>query len=269
MQETFYQLEAPVRCRLALVADLHDKNGTKAIASLRRRKPEIIAVSGDLVYGDEPHEESLFLAGTRHTLSFLRACAETAPTFVSLGNHEWMVGGEDLALIRETGAVPLDNRWVSHGAFTVGGLSSGYVTDYRAFRARWNREHGLQARYPADPNTRRRRRLFPESGWLDAFEAEPGYKLLLCHHPEYWALQEPFLKRRRIDLVLAGHAHGGQIRLFGHGLYAPGQGLLPAFTAGVHAGEHGTLVVSRGLANTVCPIPRLFNPRELVYLELG
>ena len=99
----------------------------------------------------------------------------------------------------------------------------------------------------------------PLLDWLDAFCAEPGFHVLLCHHPEYYPR---YLRARGIELILSGHAHGGQIRLFGQGLFSPGQGIFPKLTSGV---TDGRLVVSRGLAN--CQIvPRLFNPPVLVYI---
>ena len=99
----------------------------------------------------------------------------------------------------------------------------------------------------------------PELTWLDGFCAEPGYHILLCHHPEYYPR---WLRERPIELILSGHAHGGQVRILGQGLYAPGQGVLPKLTSGV---TEGRLVISRGLAN--CQrVPRLFNPPELVYV---
>ena len=101
----------------------------------------------------------------------------------------------------------------------------------------------------------------PELGWLADYTAQEGFHLLLCHHPEYWPR---YLRALPIELTLSGHAHGGQIRLFGQGLYAPGQGLLPKYTSGVYENR---LVVSRGLSNNVM-VPRLFNPTELVYLDL-
>ena len=98
----------------------------------------------------------------------------------------------------------------------------------------------------------------PDLSWLNAVEALPEYKILLSHHPEYYTA---YLQDRKINLILSGHAHGGQIRLFGHGIFAPGQGLLPKYTSGIHP----NLVISRGLSNTAL-VPRLFNPPELVYL---
>ena len=94
--------------------------------------------------------------------------------------------------------------------------------------------------------------------WLTDFCGVPEYKILLCHHPEYW----PLLRSRKLDLVLSGHAHGGQWRIMGRGVYAPGQGFFPKLTSGV---VENRLLISRGLANTTI-IPRINNPVEIVYV---
>ena len=65
------------------------------------------------------------------------------------------------------------------------------------------------------------------------------------------------------ELVLSGHAHGGQWQFFGHGVWAPGQGWWPRYTKGVYVGR---LVVSAGLSNTTW-VPRICNPTEVVYIE--
>ena len=257
MQESFYQIPAPLALRLALAADLHNHPGDEALVSLREHRPDLICVAGDFVLGRAP-AEGLKLERSTHAMTFLRACAALAPTFVSLGNHEWMLAEEDLALLSETGVTVLDNAWTRRGDLCIGGLSSGRVLHYRAFRA----ARGSGERYPFQKNGKRLgARAKPACGWLTDFAAQPGYKLLLCHHPEYWPR---YLRDLPIDLTLSGHAHGGQIRLFGQGLFAPGQGVLPRYTAGVHEGR---LVISRGLANTTW-VPRLLNPTELVYVQL-
>ena len=72
---------------------------------------------------------------------------------------------------------------------------------------------------------------------------------------------------RNIDLTLCGHAHGGQIQIFGRGLYAPGQGLFPKLTHGLHDG--GKMLISRGMTNGAKPrVPRINNPCELIILNL-
>ena len=187
---------------------------------------------------------------------------------MSLGNHEWMVDQEDLNTITATGVTVLDNDWrsitVDGNEIILAGLTSGYVTDYRAFRSTFSSAD----RYP------RREDLYeiggvraghkPNMEWLAGFCSTPGYHILLSHHPEYY----PIIPAS-VDLILSGHAHGGQIRMYNPfkrewlGLWSPGQGWWPKWTRGVYEGR---LVVSAGLSNTTW-IPRIGNPTEVVYVE--
>ena len=96
---------------------------------------------------------------------------------------------------------------------------------------------------------------------LSDMEAEPGVKVLMCHRPEDYIR---YLRGSRVDLVLSGHAHGGQIRLGGQGLYAPGQGFFPKYTHGV---ADGRMIISAGASNP-SPVPRIGNPREVLLIEL-
>ncbi|MCR5090266.1 MAG: metallophosphoesterase [Oscillospiraceae bacterium] len=260
MQETFYKVNIPFKA--ALIADLHDQPYDAVLASLRRRQPGMIFIPGDLIYGTVP-PTGLKIDKT-HVLPFLEHCAEIAPTFFSLGNHEWMLRDEDLARIEKTGASVLDNRWLVSNGIAVGGLSSGRHSEYRKFCEACPTEPSTLMKtsnplYPYMEFYAYLNKVTPRLNWLCDFEAFDGYKLLLSHHPEYYPL---CLKDRKIDLILSGHAHGGQWRFFGRGLFAPGQGLFPKLTSGV---VDGRLVISRGLAN-MAPVPRLFNPPELVYL---
>ena len=93
--------------------------------------------------------------------------------------------------------------------------------------------------------------------------AEPtGFTLLLSHKPHY------FENYQEADLVLSGHAHGGQVRLpLLGGLIAPGQGYFPKYTKGFYTMGDTTMLVSRGIGNSH-RIPRVFNPPELVILKL-
>lgn len=199
-----------------------------------------------------------------NVLPFLRSCASIAPTFLSLGNHEWMVDQDDLDLLSSTGVTVLDNEWrsitVGGKEIVIGGLTSGYVADYRAFRS----ESRSTARYPRQESISgiggavHARDHKPETEWLPTFAGQAGYHILLSHHPEYFPLIPD-----SVDLILSGHAHGGQWRIFGHGVWSPGQGWWPKWTRGMYDGR---LVVSTGLSNTTW-IPRIGNPTEIVYLE--
>ncbi len=236
--------------RIAVVADLHDRDGSDVLGALDGLRPDIIAVTGDLTdrldcrEGERAPNDRI-VASHANAFALLRGAAKIAPTFYSLGNHE-LCGHyyrqnqnrkclrENLDAIAGSGARLLDDGFAEVGELRIGGLTSGMTN--------------------AD--------LKPRLGWLDGFLSTDRFKLLLCHHPEYFY---KYLSETKVDLVLSGHAHGGQIRLFGRGLYAPGQGILPRYTSGVYDGR---LIVSRGLTNTSRPIPRLFNPTELVLAEI-
>lgn len=247
MKATTYPIAGAAQpLRAALVADFHNGDPAPLLEALRALSPDVILVAGDTVHDADRADRGLAL---------LRSLITVAPVFCSLGNHEWRC--EDIeARIRKTGVRLLDNTYARLGGFVIGGLSSGYR----------GKKQGRLKRTPA-----------PDADWLDGFCAEEGTHILLCHHPEYYL---PYLVNKRIELVLAGHAHGGQWSLGRQGVFAPGQGILPRFTAGAYRGRKGVkgalqmaageplLIVSRGLANEV-KIPRWGNPEEIVILEFS
>ena len=246
---TKYTLEGfGIHKKIAVLADLHGKPCERLLPLLREERPDWICIPGDFVeeaWRDEP-------AAWAYGLSLLRELCAMAPTFYSLGNHEIGACGSELSALRRTGlpshslhprfvqlvegtgAILLDDRAVCVDGVWIGGLGSGLSC-----------EDGR-----------------PNIAFLNEFEAYEGKKILLSHHPEYYS---KYIKDRSVDLVLSGHAHGGQWRFFGQGVYAPGQGLFPRYTAGVHDGR---LVVSRGLGNLKA-IPRIGNRPEVVILTLG
>lgn len=166
----------------------------------------------------------------RRVQPFLRECVAIAPTFFSYGNHEVKFPVLSAADFRSTGVTLLDNSWAFFDGLCIGGYTP--YTDDR---------------------------------WIDRFEQQEGYRILMTHEPEYF-FEGPMLRNRQIDLILAGHVHGGQIRLpDGRGLFAPEQGLFAKY---VH-GKYGNMVVGAGLSNTARPlIPRLNNPTEIVQIDL-
>ena len=260
MQKTEYEIPSPVNCTIALVTDLHEYDPEPVLEILREAKPDVIAVAGDtldrhrrgenLDKGDRSLASRLICAGiqaaealgallrlesqevqTENAYRFFREAGRIAPVVLSRGNHELYLTPEDRAVMAEAGVRLLDNGSAEIGGILFGGLISRQVTGAL------------------------------DTAFLEAFSASPKYKVLLCHHPEYY----PHLSQYPIDLILSGHCHGGQIRIFGRGIFAPGQGLLPKYHHGVY---HGRLVVSAGCANTA-PIPRWGNESEVVMVRLG
>lgn len=238
MKLTTYTIETeiPRSMKIILASDLHDKRTDDSIGIIEKIKPDLILCPGDMT--EEADENAV---SDRNGFLFMKKAAELAPLFYSLGNHEHGMSAENRALLQNAGIRLLDDSFVTHDGIHIGGLTSGFVRSIR--------QRGYYA--PWEPNL----------AFLHAFSALDGFKLLLCHHPEYF---EPYLRPTSVHVILSGHAHGGQWRLRSQGILAPGQGLLPKYTAGVHENR---LCISCGMANTV-PIPRFFNPRELVLLEL-
>lgn len=230
MRETSYVIPG-VPGKLALLADFHNRPDSTILPSLHAHAPSLICIAGDVVYGRDP------LKTQEHVLAFLWDCASIAPTFLSLGNHEQSLTTREIREIKRTGAVVLDNTWREMDGIVIGGLTSAYVTD---------RRRGKEDRVP-------------ETKWLKKFAAVPGFHILLSHHPEYYSFIPD-----AVDLILCGHAHGGQIRLFNHGLFAPGQGWFPKYTKGIYDDR---MIVSAGLTNTAHGVPRLFNPTEVVFID--
>ncbi len=167
---------------------------------------------------------------------FLMEVPRKVPVFYTPGNHEQKFPKHAAweQWVSESRAVLLDNASCSFRGIEIGGLSS-----------------------PAPD-------LIPDLDFLDGFEKKEGFRLLMCHHPE---TARDYVWGRNIDFTVCGHAHGGQIQLFGRGLYAPGQGLFPRLTHGLHDG--GKTLISRGMTNAASPrLPRINNPCELIVLEL-
>ena len=267
MVETFYKI--PNAPHIALLADLHGRPYQQVIESIRRIKPDLICIVGDIIYGTHPENDRSPLDTQGNVLPFLKACSEFAPTFLSLGNHEWMLDEDDLKQIIECDVFVLDNDFktvaVRDQRIVVGGLTSAYCLAYRQLVKKLNPSERAVVRYPRKDESLGVERSektdirIPETEWLAEFAAVDGFHVLLSHHPEYWQR----IKDYAIELCLSAHAHGGQWRLFGHGVWSPGQGFWSKYTSGVHDSR---LVISRGLSNTA-GVPRFFNPTEVVFIE--
>lgn len=234
------KVEKPLR--FAVVADTHGHYNPVLPDLLRQSAPDAILIPGDLT---EPEairdlDETVF--------DFLTVCNSIAPTYYSLGNHECGTArhGNLFAKPRKkelpdsfaqrvakTGAVLLRNECIQRDGIWFCGLESGF-------------DNGKN---------------LPDPDALAKFDALPGYRVLLCHHPEYFV---PYIRKTGIELVVCGHAHGGHWRFFGRGVYAPDQGLFPKYTSGI---LDGRCVISRGLGDHTA-IPRINNPRELVLIDV-
>ncbi len=163
-------------------------------------------------------------------IAFLKEAVKQTPVFVGIGNHEMRLHQypEFARQVKATGATLLFNTYVRFQELVIGC---------------WYRPD-----------------VYGHKDMLPAFEQEDGCRILMSHHPEDY---RPYLTDADVDLVLAGHAHGGQWRFFGRGVFAPGQGMFPKYTRGVV----GKMIVSAGAGGNA-PAPRINNPKEILRINL-
>lgn len=238
------KLTAPVR--IVLITDLHScsygKGQRELIDAIHAQKPDIILLGGDICDDKLPH---------RNTELVLRAIADKYPCYYVTGNHEyWSREIEKILKIFESYNVPVlegsfDTIDVRGQKLNICGISDPDILKY------------------TDKNYSITEQLKDA-----AVASENGnYTILLAHRPE---LIDSYLNYD-FDLILAGHAHGGQWRLPGiiNGLFAPNQGFFPRYAGGKYRFEDSFMIVSRGLARESTRIPRIFNRPELVVIDLS
>jgi len=220
-------LNAGADIKIAHLSDLHfpkiKADIDKMLQRLEDEKPDIIAVTGDLIDGGANADKC-------GVYNFIEKIKDTAPVFYVKGNHEGR-NSEGFSKLKdkliENGIIFLNNESVNIAVkgsqVTVIGLADN---------ADYNQQY-----------------------LNDNPQAETNYKILLAHRPEKWPNYISAPLSARPNLILSGHAHGGQFRFFGQGLFAPDQWFFPKYDAGLYTTGDGTanMVVSRGIGNSLFP----------------
>lgn len=230
---------------IAQVSDLHnaefgDEN-SKLLELLSEVEPDIIVLTGDLIDSRQPDVEI--------ALNFAGQAVQIAPVYYVSGNHEARVPEyEKLKMgLAAAGVTVLENQKVpitrDGACITLMGIQDpSFRTDYLFGDAQRVSGRAISALQ----------------------DDTDGFTVLLSHRPE---LFEVYVAAG-VDLVFSGHAHGGQFRLpFVGGLVAPNQGFFPKYDAGQFTEKNTTMIVSRGVGNSMIPF-RIHNPPEVVVVEL-
>lgn len=228
------------------LSDLHStsygKNQKRLIKKIDNAKPDVVVLTGDIV-DDLVDEENAYL--------LMRDLVTKYPLYYVDGNHEvWHDETEKVyAEISKIGVTILDNMYETISVNGAEIILAGIM----------------------DPSEKKEKAK--ETNVINNLE-ETGIKtlesdlftVLLTHRPEYFDLYEDY----PIDLALAGHAHGGQVRIpfYINGLYAPDQGYRPDHAGGYYEQENYELIVSRGLSLNP-RLPRVFNPPEVVVIQVN
>lgn len=235
------------RFKIVQLSDLHNKmfwNSQKSLANkIKKINPDIIVITGDLVDSKKYNEEN--------SLKLIDEIKAIAPIYYVNGNHEnWSGKYESLEkklLEREVKVLRNQKEMLVRQGESIEllGVDDPSFID----------NNDLVSINGMAENIKR---LIEEDNF-------PGLKILLSHRPEYF---EEYVKQN-IDVILSGHAHGGQFRLpLLGGLIAPNQGFFPKYTSGKYLKNDSVMIVSRGLGNSIIPI-RLFNRPEIVVITLS
>ena len=231
---------------LALITDLHNclygEGQGQLLQKIAEAQPDILLLGGDIF-------DDAYINDNGRTL--VEGLAGTYRTYYVSGNHEWWSGrmheffsfleAAGVSVLRGTSdLVEINGSWL-----TIGGVDDPEVNSHD--KTYMGFEEQLEA--------------------VASYAKEGNFNLLLAHRPE---LARQYFSHN-FDLVLAGHSHGGQLRipLLLNGLYAPNQGLFPNLAGGCYVIGKGNLIVSRGLSKENTILPRIFNRPELVFISLS
>lgn len=229
------------RVKIVVVADFHGcrygEHSEPILKIILEENPDVVLLCGD-IYDDElPFDKSNDLVGQ---------LSEAWPVYYVSGNHEYWSGQIDSikAMLTRYGVRVLEGTGeevhIGKDTIFIGGIDDPTYLGMEAVKSQANSI------------------LFPSN----------HYSVLLSHRPELTELFSAI----PVDLVISGHAHGGQVRipyLLNSGLFAPDQGFFPKYTTGIHElNSRTSLLISRGLAKESTRVPRFFNNPEILSVTL-
>lgn len=224
--------------RIAQISDLHNKkfgkNQRNLLSILEKENPNIIVITGDIVDCNR--------TDINVTLEFIKGAVKIAPVCYVTGNHEYQLNNKDwnklMQSMEKYGVKIVDNEAVNIEKEKVSGL---YLI-------------GLSDKNLSDDTLKT----------ICTKLSSDKLQIVLAHEPQYFKNYS----EAKVDLVFSGHAHGGQFRLpFIGGLFAPYQGFFPKYTSGAYKKNSTTMIVNRGLGNSIIPL-RIFNRPEVVIVRL-
>lgn len=228
------------------ISDLHNEefgeNQKRLLQKVEQCAPDMIAITGDFIDCRNPDVDI--------AMKFIEGAVEIAPVYYVPGNHERWISKEYKVLCKrmEDEGVHLMANEQENIIYEDGNIICLGVEDPDFYNA--------GSSYAEAEMIRESIREFDYT--------EEEFTLLLSHRPELFEVY----KDESLDIILTGHAHGGQFRLpLIGGLAAPNQGIFPKYDAGLFKEGTTNMIVSRGIGNSIIPI-RFNNPPEIVVVKL-
>jgi len=251
--------------RIVQISDFHSndfgRDETVLIQKIKDEHPDLIAITGD--FFDFQMKNGKAIGNVKTLLAGIRGLC---PFYYVSGNHEFLKGHNDeySFLITEYGGTVLDDTAVPlvlpQGTILVSGISDPFLD-----------LNQKQRRKAKDNKEAYRSRLAKTAQKAADIKKTSGntvlFSVLLAHRPEYIEDYQQYA----FDLILSGHAHGGQWRIPGllNGFYAPMQGFFPKYAGGRYDLKTGTVfIVSRGLSYQRPWFPRILDSPELVIIDV-
>ena len=232
--------------KIVHLSDLHNtefgNDNEKLLKIIKEQKPDAVFVTGDTIDG--------FYTNIQIPIELFKEILKICDVYFVVGNHESRVNinvyTEFIDTLTEIGVIVLKDSCalIEKGEEKIQVIG---LNDASEYKADYNSDYTVKI-----------------TETINNLDDESFFSILLSHHPELF----PEYKNTDIDLVFSGHAHGGQFRLpFIGGIIAPEQGLFPEFDAGVFNENNTTMIVSRGLGNSIIPV-RINNSPEVVVVAL-
>lgn len=238
--------------KFLILSDLHShqfgEENEKLVEKVREQNPDLILLDGDMLNGDSPDAENF--------CSLIRVLKETAPVYVSPGNHEYEFMESHPNLVAEleaAGANVLEKEYVD---LEINGtaLRLGGMYEY-AFAL-----NGANDAAALDGEVR---------DFLEKFQDTDRLKIMMSHRPDSFIFGDAS-RYWDVDLVVSGHNHGGQVVLpFMGGLYGGDQGWFPEFVHGIKRKNNMTFFVTSGLGSDRQVLPRFYNRPEIAVLSVA
>ena len=238
-------LEESDSITIVLISDLHSQilgeNQYKILDKIMEQNPDIIFLTGDMIDDKFPRIGAEM---------FFEGLMDTVPVYYVTGNHEYSISDFTAAMemIKSYGIIVLSDEYekisLTGNDFIIAGIED--LRKQGLVGLNYNQVESMADNFSHLPD-------------------EAAYKILLAHRPENIKLYQQY----EFDLVVSGHAHGGQIRIpfLLNGLIAPNQGLLPKYAGGLYQHNQLIHIVSRGVSNTHI-VPRVFNPPEISVIKV-
>lgn len=232
--------------KIVQISDLHNtefgKDNEKLLKIIKEQNPDVVVVTGDTIDG--------FFTNIQTPIKLFEEVLEICDVYLVVGNHEIRSDStlyfDFLDTLTEMGVVVLkdESAYIEKNGEKIQVIGLNDASNYKAVYGDTYKEALTEA--------------------INTLDEEDAFTVLLSHHPE---LFKEYAKTD-VDLVFSGHAHGGQVRIpFLGGIIAPDQGVLPQYTEGSFTENNTTMIVSRGLGNSIIPL-RINNPPEVVVVNL-